>query len=167
VTLLLAKIFPVAVSFTFAYTKPEPLHRNPAVLPQRGSCTHRRPSLGVSQGPLGEKKVRYWSQFAKSLAKSQQTLPQLISEYPHEGPCVAREMRLQSAHASLSPRHLRKVGGLCLSRQAGCVVQICQLRCVVVHREVDIRLHGKGKSDSHGAKPVYYDHLDDKVDSDH
>ena len=32
--------------------------------------------------------------------------------------------------------------------------------------KVDTRLHGKGKSNSHGARPVYYNHLDDKVDSD-
>ena len=33
-------------------------------------------------------------------------------------------------------------------------------------RKVDIRLHGKGNSNSHGARPVYENHLDDKVDSD-
>ena len=33
-------------------------------------------------------------------------------------------------------------------------------------RKVDIRLHGKGTSNSHGARPVYQNHLDDQVDSD-
>ena len=32
--------------------------------------------------------------------------------------------------------------------------------------KVDIRLHGKGNSNFHGARPVYLDYLDDKVDSD-
>ena len=31
----------------------------------------------------------------------------------------------------------------------------------VVPRKVDIRLPGKGNSDSHGARPFYYNHLDD------
>jgi hypothetical protein len=34
------------------------------------------------------------------------------------------------------------------------------------YRKVDIWLHGKGNSNSHDARPVYYNHLDDKVDSD-
>ena len=29
-----------------------------------------------------------------------------------------------------------------------------------------MRLHGKGISQSHGARPVYQNHLDDKMDSD-
>jgi len=33
-------------------------------------------------------------------------------------------------------------------------------------RKVEIRLPGKGNSNSHGARPVYQNHLDDKVDSD-
>jgi hypothetical protein len=33
-------------------------------------------------------------------------------------------------------------------------------------RKVDIRLHGKGNSNSHGARPVSYHHLDDKADLD-
>jgi len=33
-------------------------------------------------------------------------------------------------------------------------------------RKVDIRLPGKGNSNSHGARPVYLKHLDDEVDSD-
>ena len=33
-------------------------------------------------------------------------------------------------------------------------------------RKVDIRLSGKGNSNSHGAGPVYYNHLGDQVDSD-
>ena len=33
-------------------------------------------------------------------------------------------------------------------------------------RKVDIRLHGKGNSNSHGARPVYSNHVDDTVDSD-
>jgi len=32
--------------------------------------------------------------------------------------------------------------------------------------EVDIRLPGKGNSNSHGARPVYKTNLDDHVDSD-
>ena len=46
------------------------------------------------------------------------------------------------------------------------------LLCFVTHvlcrlnREVDIRLHGTGNSNSHGARPVYYNHLDDTVDTD-
>ena len=32
-------------------------------------------------------------------------------------------------------------------------------------RKVDIRLPGKGNSDSHGARPVFSNHLDDSVDS--
>ena len=32
--------------------------------------------------------------------------------------------------------------------------------------KVDISLHGKANSNSHGARPVYYNHLDDEVDSD-
>ena len=35
-----------------------------------------------------------------------------------------------------------------------------------LYRKVDIRLHGKENSKSHGARPVYYNHLDDKVDLD-
>ena len=34
-------------------------------------------------------------------------------------------------------------------------------------RKVDVRPPGKGNSNSHGARPVYYNHLDDSVDSDH
>ena len=34
------------------------------------------------------------------------------------------------------------------------------------HRKVDIRLHRKGNSSSHGVRPVYSSHVDDKVDSD-
>ena len=33
-------------------------------------------------------------------------------------------------------------------------------------RKVDIRLSGKGNSNSHGAGPVYYNHHGDVVDSD-
>ena len=33
-------------------------------------------------------------------------------------------------------------------------------------KKVDSRLHGKGKSKSHGARPVYYNNLDDIVNSD-
>ena len=33
-------------------------------------------------------------------------------------------------------------------------------------REVDIRLHGKGNSNFHGARPVYLNHPDNQVDSD-
>ena len=33
-------------------------------------------------------------------------------------------------------------------------------------RAVDIRLPGKGNSNSHGARPVHKNHLDDQVDSD-
>ena len=32
--------------------------------------------------------------------------------------------------------------------------------------KVDIRLPGKGSSIFHGARPAYYNHLDDQVDSD-
>ena len=32
--------------------------------------------------------------------------------------------------------------------------------------QVDIWLLGEGKSNSHGARPVYSNHLDDEVDSD-
>ena len=32
--------------------------------------------------------------------------------------------------------------------------------------KVDTGLHGKGNSNSHGARPVYQNYLDDKVDSD-
>ena len=32
-------------------------------------------------------------------------------------------------------------------------------------RKVDIRLPGKGNSNSHGARPVFSNHLDDSVDS--
>lgn len=35
-----------------------------------------------------------------------------------------------------------------------------------VHRKVDVRLHGKGNSHPHGAGPVCYHHLKDKVESD-
>jgi len=35
-----------------------------------------------------------------------------------------------------------------------------------VTRKVDIGLPGKENSDSHGARPVYLNHLDDHVDSD-
>ena len=35
-----------------------------------------------------------------------------------------------------------------------------------VFGKVDIRLHGKGDSNSHGAKPVHHNHVADKVDSD-
>ena len=35
-----------------------------------------------------------------------------------------------------------------------------------IDRKVDIKLHGKGNSNSNGARPVYQNHLDDKVDSD-
>jgi hypothetical protein len=31
---------------------------------------------------------------------------------------------------------------------------------------VDVRLSGKGNSNSHAARPVYLNHLDDEVDSD-
>ena len=34
------------------------------------------------------------------------------------------------------------------------------------HRKADITLHGKGNSNSHGARPVYWNRLDDSVDSD-
>ena len=34
------------------------------------------------------------------------------------------------------------------------------------HRKVDIRLPGKGNSNSRGARPVYQSHHGDKVDSD-
>jgi len=34
-----------------------------------------------------------------------------------------------------------------------------------MYRKLDIRLHGKGNSNSHGARPVYYNHPDSKVDS--
>ena len=34
------------------------------------------------------------------------------------------------------------------------------------NRKVDIRLHGKENSNSHGSRPVYPNHLDDMVDSD-
>jgi len=37
---------------------------------------------------------------------------------------------------------------------------------LVIPRKVDIMLHGKGNSNSHGARPVYSNHLDEKVDSD-
>ena len=33
-------------------------------------------------------------------------------------------------------------------------------------RKVDIRLHGRGNSNPHSAKPVHESHLDDQVDSD-
>jgi hypothetical protein len=33
-------------------------------------------------------------------------------------------------------------------------------------RKVDVRLPGKGNSTSHGARPVYQNHLDGQVDSD-
>jgi hypothetical protein len=33
-------------------------------------------------------------------------------------------------------------------------------------RKVDSRLPGTGNSNSHGARPVYLNHLDDRVDSD-
>ena len=33
-------------------------------------------------------------------------------------------------------------------------------------RKVDARLPGTGNSNSHGARPVHFDHLDDQVDSD-
>ena len=33
-------------------------------------------------------------------------------------------------------------------------------------RKVDIRLPGKGNSNSRGARPVYKNHFDDEVDSD-
>ena len=34
------------------------------------------------------------------------------------------------------------------------------------NRKVDIRLPGQGNSNSHGARPVHQNHLDDQVDSD-
>ena len=34
------------------------------------------------------------------------------------------------------------------------------------NRKVGIRLHGRGNSNSHGARPVYFNYLDDQVDSD-
>ena len=33
-------------------------------------------------------------------------------------------------------------------------------------RQIDMKLHGKRNSNSHGARPVYSNHLEDKVDSD-
>ena len=36
----------------------------------------------------------------------------------------------------------------------------------LVTRKVDIRLPGKGNSNSHGARPVHQDRLDDQVDKD-
>jgi hypothetical protein len=38
-----------------------------------------------------------------------------------------------------------------------------RLVAAVLYRKVDIRLHGKGNPNTHGARPVY---LDDRVDSD-
>ena len=35
-----------------------------------------------------------------------------------------------------------------------------------LYGKVDIKLHGKGYTNPHGARPVYQNHLDDKVDSD-
>ena len=39
-------------------------------------------------------------------------------------------------------------------------------RCTSGSRKVDVRLPGKGNSNSHGSRPVHSNHLDDKVDSD-
>ena len=33
-------------------------------------------------------------------------------------------------------------------------------------KKLDVRLPGKGNSNTHGARPVYQNHLDDEVDSD-
>ena len=35
-----------------------------------------------------------------------------------------------------------------------------------LHRKVDVRLPGTRNSNSHGARPVYSNHIDDSVDSD-
>ena len=46
-----------------------------------------------------------------------------------------------------------------------CAVEVV-LEGFRVSSRVDIRLHGKGNSNLHGARPVYSNHLDDTVDSD-
>jgi len=40
------------------------------------------------------------------------------------------------------------------------------LNSLTADRKVDINLPGNGDSNSHGAKPVYENHHDDRVDSD-
>jgi hypothetical protein len=59
--------------------------------------------------------------------------------------------------------HRRGIGG-----QEECVASQRQALAVSarLHRKVDITLHGKGNSNSHGARPVYWNRLDDSVDSD-
>jgi len=44
--------------------------------------------------------------------------------------------------------------------------EILQKEVLTRIRKVDIGLPGKGNSNSDGVRPVYYNHLDDQVDSD-
>jgi hypothetical protein len=62
-------------------------------------------------------------------------------------------------------RHLRKLCHSLRSQHHARLVGGCFLRRCAGPRKVDIRLPGKGNSTSHGAKPVYENHLDDYVDS--
>ena len=57
-----------------------------------------------------------------------------------------------------SQRQLTELGRICVGLY-GAVTKICT-------RNVDIRLPEKKKSNFHGARPVYYNHLDDQADSD-
>ena len=60
-------------------------------------------------------------------------------------------------------RHLKKGVSALPSR---CSATLTPAAAAAPDRKVDIRLHGKGNSSSHGARPVYKNHLDDKEDSD-
>ena len=47
-----------------------------------------------------------------------------------------------------------------------CRVTSGAMKCGVPAKKVDIRLPGKWKSNSYGARPVHQNHLDDQVKSD-